>query len=534
MDKINLNFFGEEVTIDTPKDLPSLRTKISEKYSLNSSDTAEIILYYVLDSKKIYIINGNDFSKFKESKILTVFLDVNQNSKLYLDNISQLKEETKEGKKEEEIDIEKEKKEIEKLEAEKEEIRKKEKEKIKLYNDKINEVVKQIVELEKLKNDLTLERDLDLGELSDKRNEIINIIKEKKKKIEPKKEEEIKLKSEPKPEPVKKSEGGYSIRAGQNNFPYSKEALKRNFEKQKKYMEQLSAAKEKRIKERKALEEKKLLENKNEEYIKDMLNAENPDSIPVFMKVNEVLKKTIEQVKSLAKEKIMTIDEKESAKKEEDIKKEKEKYKKEQIDKIIKITKDAVKEINDLTKLVIEQSNSLIERVNNPELYKSSSSDNILLRAAPKIEKKEKPELHYKVICDGCKVTPIRGIRYKCKQCKDFDFCQECYDKNKESHGHDFRKILHPPCRNRPGHPNKDYCSRGITHSKIMCDGCGILPITGWRFKCSICDDYNLCENCEERLGRKHDHPLIKLRYSLMLKQFNDNYLKINSYEGKK
>ena len=75
---------------------------------------------------------------------------------------------------------------------------------MKLYDDKINELVRKIVELEKLKNDLTLERDLDLGELSDKRNAIINIIKEKKKKIEPKKEEEIKLKSEPKPEPVKK------------------------------------------------------------------------------------------------------------------------------------------------------------------------------------------------------------------------------------------------------------------------------------------------------------------------------------------
>ena len=536
MDKINLNFFGEEVTIDTPKDLPSLRTQISEKYSLSSSDTAEIILYYVIDSNKIYIINGNDFSKFKESKIPTIFLDVNQNSKLYLDNISQLKKEekeTKEDKKEEEIDIEKEKKEIEQLETEKEEIRKKEKEKMKLYDDKINELVRKIVELEKLKNDLTLERDLDLGELSDKRNAIINIIKEKKKKIEPKKEEEIKLKAEPKPEPVKKS-GGYQIRSGQNNFPYPKDALKRNFEKEKKYKEQLKAAKEKRLKERKALEEKKLLENKNEEYINEILKIENPEAIPIFMKVNDVLKKTIEQVKVLAKEKVMTNDEKELAKKEEDIKKEKEKYKKEQIDKIKKITKDAVKEINDLTKLVIEQSNSLIERVNNPELYRSSSSDNILLRTAPKMEKKEKPEVHYHIICDGCKTTPIRGIRYKCKQCKDFDFCQDCYDKNKESHGHDFRKILHPPCRNRPGHPNKEYCNRGVIHSKVMCDGCGMLPISGWRFKCSICDDYNLCENCEERLGREHDHPLIKLRYSLMLKQFNDNYLKINSYEPKK
>ena len=85
MEKIDLNFFGEKVSIDTPKDLQSLKTKISEKYCLNSSDTSEIILYYVNDSTKIYIINGNDYSKFLESKISTIYLDVNQNSRLYIE-----------------------------------------------------------------------------------------------------------------------------------------------------------------------------------------------------------------------------------------------------------------------------------------------------------------------------------------------------------------------------------------------------------------------------------------------------------------
>lgn len=101
----------------------------------------------------------------------------------------------------------------------------------------------------------------------------------------------------------------------------------------------------------------------------------------------------------------MTKEEKEIAKKEEDILKEKEKNKKEQINQIRKITKDAVNEINDLTKMVIEQANSLIEKINNPQLYRSSSSDDILLRAVPKVEKKPKTEIHYHVICDGCKVT---------------------------------------------------------------------------------------------------------------------------------
>ena len=67
-----------------------LREKISEKYLLSSSDAAEIILYFIKDNKKTYIINGNDFSKFQESNASTIYLDVNQNSKLYLNNASEL------------------------------------------------------------------------------------------------------------------------------------------------------------------------------------------------------------------------------------------------------------------------------------------------------------------------------------------------------------------------------------------------------------------------------------------------------------
>ena len=553
MEKINLNFFGEEVTINTPKDIASLRSNISEKYSLSSSDAAEIILYYVKDSKKTYIINGNDFSKFKESKISTIFLDVNQSSKLYIDNISQLKEEIKkeeetkkeEKKVEEKKEEKKEDKKVEEKKEEKKEVKKKEidleklnkdiekinseiagltaaqSEKNKLYNDKISLIVKQIVELEKMKEDLTMEKDLDFYELQDKKSELITKRDELKKKI-PKKEEVV-LKQAPK-KPT------YWCRSGQNNFPYNKEAMRRNEEKRKQYFEKLNAAKEKRMKERKAAEEKKALQAMNEVNLKD-IKINIPGTIPVFTKVNEVLRSTVEKVQKLAKEKVMTKEEKEAAKKEEDALKQKENNKKEQINKIKKITKDAVNEINNLTKLVIEQANSLIERINNPQLYKSSSSDDILLRAVPKVEKKPKLEIHYNVICDGCKVTPLRGNRYKCKTCKDFDFCEDCYKKNKESHGHDFSVIEHPRCRNRLGHPDKRYCGRGIVHSKVMCDGCGMLPISGYRFKCSICDDYNLCENCEERIGVKHGHPFIKVTYSLLLQKFNENYLKLNSYE---
>ena len=359
----------------------------------------------------------------------------------------------------------------------------------------------------------------------DKKKEIEEKIEQIKKRIEPKKEEVV-LKAAPIP-PNKLT---YGIRSGQNNFPYSKEALKRNFENKRKYEEKLKAAKEKRMKERKEMESKIEELKKQDEQNEVVFNI--PNSVPVFTKVEKVLEKAIEKVKEVAKEQVMKKNE-EYDKKVEEMKKDKENIKKEKIDKIQKITKEAVKEINDLTRLIIDQSNSFIERINNPELFKSPSSDDILLRTSPKNEKKEKLEIHYHVLCDGCKMDPLRGNRYKCKKCKNFDFCEECYLKNKESHGHEFLKIPHPRCRNRLGHPNKKYCQRGIVHSKIMCDGCGMLPISGWRYKCAICDDYNLCENCEERIGGKHNHPFIKITYSLLLNQFNENYLKLNTYEPK-
>ena len=46
-------------------------------------------------------------------------------------------------------------------------------------------------------------------------------------------------------------------------------------------------------------------------------------------------------------------------------------------------------------------------------------------------EAKEKIEIHQNIMCDGCKIMPIRGRRYKCKECEDLDYCQDCYIKNK-------------------------------------------------------------------------------------------------------
>ena len=46
---------------------------------------------------------------------------------------------------------------------------------------------------------------------------------------------------------------------------------------------------------------------------------------------------------------------------------------------------------------------------------------------------------------------------------------------------------------------------------KVKCNGCGIYPIIGCRFKCAICESFDYCENCENKLSEKHNHPFLKI-----------------------
>jgi hypothetical protein len=47
-------------------------------------------------------------------------------------------------------------------------------------------------------------------------------------------------------------------------------------------------------------------------------------------------------------------------------------------------------------------------------------------------------------------------------------------------------------------------------HHRVCCDGCEINPIEGVRYKCSVCEDFDLCEKCEATM--EHSHPLLKIK----------------------
>ena len=37
-------------------------------------------------------------------------------------------------------------------------------------------------------------------------------------------------------------------------------------------------------------------------------------------------------------------------------------------------------------------------------------------------------------------------------------------------------------------------------------------PIVGVRYKCTVCKNFDYCENCEKTLGAAHQHPFLKIR----------------------
>ena len=38
--------------------------------------------------------------------------------------------------------------------------------------------------------------------------------------------------------------------------------------------------------------------------------------------------------------------------------------------------------------------------------------------------------------------------------------------------------------------------TNNAVHLNVVCDGCEMANIRGSRFKCLVCDDYDLCEKC--------------------------------------
>ncbi|KAI9172457.1 hypothetical protein HJFPF1_01959 [Paramyrothecium foliicola] len=123
-------------------------------------------------------------------------------------------------------------------------------------------------------------------------------------------------------------------------------------------------------------------------------------------------------------------------------------------------------------------------------------------------------QLHH-AICDGCDKY-VTGVRHKCLDCPDWDYCSACYEVANFVHpNHRFVPIYEPLSDVRT--------STGFqpVHTGICCDGplCSVgkgYPsyIRGTRYKCAVCHDLDFCANCEASPSNEHNktHPLIKFK----------------------
>merc|ERR1711963_1008580 len=57
--------------------------------------------------------------------------------------------------------------------------------------------------------------------------------------------------------------------------------------------------------------------------------------------------------------------------------------------------------------------------------------------------------------------------------------------------------------------PQEAGIGANMTHHGVTCDGCDKAPIVGFRYKCVVCDDYDLCAACE-KAGKHPGHNMMR------------------------
>ncbi|GES87809.1 carbohydrate-binding module family 13 protein [Rhizophagus clarus] len=115
--------------------------------------------------------------------------------------------------------------------------------------------------------------------------------------------------------------------------------------------------------------------------------------------------------------------------------------------------------------------------------------------------------LHCGIYCDCCYYT-IRGERWKCTSCANYDLCQVCKPKSHiHNHpaNHKFQLIPHSE--------SSHYAPQFFEHY-VRCDSCN-KTIRGMRWKCTFCEKYNLCQDCKFKSSNIHDnnHAFLPIAY---------------------
>ncbi|KAG0100398.1 hypothetical protein BGZ93_001862, partial [Podila epicladia] len=123
--------------------------------------------------------------------------------------------------------------------------------------------------------------------------------------------------------------------------------------------------------------------------------------------------------------------------------------------------------------------------------------------------------IHKNVYCDLC-LNTVRGIRWKCTDCDNYDLCQSCHGLAPVKHpNHTFRSIhTFPQDTEQNNDPSSGFACRstGFIHA-ASCDIC-LNTIVGVRYKCFQCPDFDLCQGCLPLAKTHHKgHSFIPISY---------------------
>ena len=455
LSQINLNFYTELVKVNVPKNLSALRTQISNTFLFSPNDAEEIILSFNDNGDKVLIQNDEDYKAFLSSNTDTIYLSISQDSQIYQQNLTQINEE-----------VSLDKKKLESLLA-----RNKELEDLKRQNfisekRQMSEIKNKILELEKQKNEIKRKMLEENRKLSQEKSEIENQIIDLQKKLG------LEITVKKNPCEFKRFHPFMPFRhAPPRNlpfFPFMRGPHRRHFRCH-------------------------MGESENKELNQTMPNLQNTINDNEGLEIHHFVRCDGCGMAPLRGKRYKC----------------KECHNFDFCENCYEKNKETHKhEFQLIEKSLIPYPPFIGRRRHH--MRKSKDKDGL--------------EIHFGVICDGCEMRPLKGKRYKCKVCNDFDYCENCYLKNKDTHKHEFQLIEKAECFRdfpfiRPAMRKFRECCCNTEknkevlpiHNGVQCDGCGVFPIVGCRYKCSVCGNFDYCEECEKKLGEKHGHPFIKL-----------------------
>ena len=254
------------------------------------------------------------------------------------------------------------------------------------------------------------------------------------------------------------------------------------------------------------LEKDNQLKKSKEQIIENMLKNEKKISSSLKTKLEKLSKAKDIKINSLNEEKIM-------------LKRQLE----EQKSKVSEIEKLYNEELEQSKMEFLNESKNDIVNKDTEQYIKSEIEKGILQKSQIIIEEKDKEINKLKNDYEN----KINKIREECYQEVELKMSQLYNSKIKEAYDSALNKskieydniisqnqkqfeeeekkrtqLLNSNMILNPNMSSLSFCR--TIHRNITCSNCKIKPITGLRYKCLECKDYNLCEKCEKIIEHKH------------------------------